>query len=484
MNIREIIAKNNIAGISADSKEIHESYIFVAIKGEKHNGNDYIHDVVQKGAKIVITDSQEDFDKYHQIFNLIKVKNSRRALAEFAAEIYSDIPNNLLAVTGTNGKSSVVDYIGQMASMIGEKAATIGTLGIKKYLDNKSELYKNTGLTTIDVSILGKELEYLSGNGFNICAMEASSIGLDQYRLYGRNFKVAGFTSFTQDHLDYHGNMKSYLDAKLKLFSEHQDESSIAIINSDITEYTEIARFLTQINRRFITYGKNGDCKIIIEKSDIDGQFFLLKYNGFEYKIHTKIIGEFQIGNIVLALLMLENIGFNLEDLAKLVPNLSAPNGRLERICESKMRIFIDYAHSPDALENVLFELKKAIMGTDSKLWLVFGCGGDRDKIKRKIMGEIASKMADFPIVTDDNPRSESPELIRKEIISGMQNYIEIADREQAISHAIYNMDESDILLIAGKGHEEYQITKNGTFFFSDKKTAEKFAKIRKNGGR
>jgi UDP-N-acetylmuramoyl-L-alanyl-D-glutamate--2,6-diaminopimelate ligase len=479
MNIQNLIKTYKIIGVTSNSKEVRKNFAFVAIKGEKFDGNNYITQAIDNGACLIITESDEFFKKYNNKCKIIKVENARKTLAEFASEIYKKIPNNLLAVTGTNGKSSVVHYIGQLASYMSYRASTIGTLGIKKYANNNIVIHKDTGLTTIDVCELGRQLEDLYKDSFDICAVEASSIGLDQYRLYGRKFKVAGFTSFTQDHLDYHLNMKSYLSAKLRLFSQHQDETGFAIINSGIDDFSEIVKFLKENSRRYITYGKNGDCKILIHKSDINGQEFSIKFNDQEFNAFTSVIGEFQVGNIVLSILMLNQIGFDLEKLIQQVPKLSAPDGRLERTENSGLgsKIFIDYAHSPDALENVLKELKKTMKNNDFKLWVVFGCGGDRDKIKRPLMGEIALSYADCRIVTDDNPRTENPEEIRKEIIANREGFIEVGDRREAISFAIKNMRENDILLIAGKGHEDYQIIGDKKLFFSDKDCAMEILK-------
>ncbi len=478
MKYNELLKEYKISEVTSNSKKIRNGTAFVAIKGEKFDGNNFIEEAINAGVSLIFTERKDIVEKYKNIIPVFYTPNARKSLAEIASAIAAEVPTTLIAVTGTNGKTSTVHYIAQMLSSMGHKTATIGTLGINLYHNpNYIEFIENTGLTTADSVQFNKQLEKLKKEGVDNCVIEASSIGLDQYRLYGRKFKVAGFTSFSRDHIDYHKSMETYLDAKLLLFDEYLEDGAIAVINSEISEYKTIESFLKQIKRPFISVGRDGEFKLNFNSGKADGQEFSIAYKGDQYSVNTKILGGFQAENIAISIAMLESIGYDIQQILSSIKFLTSPPGRLERVADEGYgsSIFIDYAHTPDALENVLKELQKIAKLKGSKVFAVFGCGGDRDKGKRKLMGEVASKYADIIIITDDNPRSENPEAIRKEILEGASGAIEIAGRREAIKYAIDNMGNNDIVLLAGKGHEDYQIIAGVSYKFSDKEVAREF---------
>lgn len=480
MNLIDLTYKHKIKDITYNPEEVTEDIAYVEITGSKMGGPESVKQALAKGAKLIFTGSQDIFNEFYKLTSIELVENPRKTLAELATLFYPWSPDNLIAVTGTNGKSSVVHYIANLLYLKNIKSSSIGTLGSKTYdPETKTEDTRNVGLTTPDSISFNKELNWLKTKEYDYCAIEASSIGLDQFRLYGRKFKVAGFTSFTRDHLDYHKTMESYLESKLRLFSEYMDKDSIAIINNEIEVLPTIIKFLEKHKRKYLTYGLEGDISYKIIDHSLDGFIFSLKYQNKEYHFESSIISKCQIANIVLSIASLVCCGFELEAIEPYVKDLKAPPGRIERISDSGQgaRIFVDYAHTPDALENILKEMKEVTSANSSKLIVVFGCGGNRDKTKRPLMGEIAANNADIVIVTDDNPRLEDPADIRKEVLSGCPvingiEFFEIGDRKEAISFAISKMTPNDILVIAGKGHEDYQIIGETKTKFSDREVA------------
>ncbi len=476
MKYKKLLTQHKISDVTSNSKEIKIGSAFVAIKGGEFDGNDFIEDVIRAGVNLIFTERDDLIEKYKDIIPVIYTDNPRKTLSSIATELVGKVPSNLIAVTGTNGKTSTVHHIAQLLSCMGHKAATIGTLGVNLYHDvNNIELSENTGLTTAGSTEFNKQLAILKEKGVDYCIIEASSIGLEQYRLYGRKFKVAGFTSFSRDHIDYHKTMDDYLKAKLLLFSDYLEDEAMAVINSDMQEYDKIAHYLDGIKKNYVSAGSHGDFQVKLLPGNVDEQEFNLLYKDASYRLKTNILGNFQVSNIALAVAMLCSIGYGIGQILPYIPDLTSPPGRLERVSNKGWgaSVFIDYAHTPDALENVLKELKEISLLQKGKVLVVFGCGGDRDKGKRKLMGEVASKYADIIIITDDNPRSEPPEVIRREILEGAIRAIEIAGRREAIKYAIDNMKKEDVILIAGKGHEDYQIIGNMTCKFSDKETAK-----------
>jgi UDP-N-acetylmuramoyl-L-alanyl-D-glutamate--2,6-diaminopimelate ligase len=471
--LEAIFKELEITGLCCDSRKIRPGDAFVAISGESYDGNNFINVAIESGAEVVITDNltiaSGNFNN-----KIIYVENARIALSVLAGIFHPKLPEYLIAVTGTNGKTSIVAYCRQLYTLLNQRAASIGTIGIEcDFIEQK--LYSQQNLTTPDPLTFRSALHNLATNNINYVAFEASSHGLDQERLYGIKVNVAAFSSFSQDHLDYHKTMDSYLEAKLKLFKSNLLADSIAVISSEVEQLDYIKDFLAQNNVNFLTIGARGDVLINPIRSSMMGQEVNFTYKGTKYNFSTEIIGGFQSSNLLIAAFLVHKTGFTLEEVVAQLPKVKAVLGRLERVTSNKhsFHIFVDYAHTPDALKNSLNELRK-IKSTNGKLKVLFGCGGNRDNSKRGLMGAIASKLADEVIITDDNPRKENPGQIRREILQTAQGAIEIPGRQEAITKVISELQRDDILLIAGKGHENYQIIGDNIIEFNDASIAKK----------
>ncbi len=473
--IENLFKKHNIKGISCDSRNIKPGDAFFAIKGEKIDGNHFINEAL-KTAEIVFTSDANRKEK-----KVFYTRNMRLAVAIAAGIIYPSLSANLVAVTGTNGKTSVVSYIYQILKLLGQEAATIGTIGINSTIKLEEKFLQELpqSLTTTDSITFRKILNELAEKRVNNVIFEASSHGIAQRRLGDIKAKTAGFTSFSQDHLDYHKTMENYLEAKLQLFRDNLEEKGEVVINSEILDSTYgdfVRNFFTKHRIRYFVIGKNGNIKIKNINSSITGNIVDFEYNKKNYTFTTNIIGSFQAVNLLIAAKMTANLGFNFDHTVEVLEKVTAVTGRLQRIgsLESEFQVFVDYAHTPDALEKSLLELRNIKAQEVGKLYVVFGCGGDRDASKRQLMGQVACKLADYVVVTDDNPRSENPEKIRLDILKGAIGAQEVEGREIAIKSTIAKLKKNDILLIAGKGHETYQIIGNRTLFFSDIEIARK----------
>lgn len=478
--IKGYLQRNNIKNISCDSRSVKAGDAFFAIRGLAFNGNDYIDEAIAKGASLVITD---DISKAETNDKIKYVEDARLALGLAAEILYPGKPKHIMAVTGTNGKTSIVEYVRQIISKLGKACASLGTLGVKieghHNLQQEIDKIINPGmnLTSFDVITFYKILNLLAMNGIDYLIFEASSHGLDQNRIGSIKVESAGFTSFSQDHLDYHKDMESYLKAKLKLFANHLMPGSEAVIYSQIEYGNKIKDFFNEKQIKYSEVGEGGDIAIMNIDSDLYGQNIQLRYQDMLYEFQTDIIGSFQLINLLIAAKLVNNVGFEPERVIKALSSVKAAPGRLERATNinSAFQIFVDYAHTPDALKNALQELKKIKYHT-SKLYVIFGCGGDRDKNKRSIMGQVASEIADYVVVTDDNPRTEDPAIIRKDILTHLRKDVyEIPDRELAIFETMQKLQSGDILLISGKGHEEYQIYGTSKKYFSDVETVKKY---------
>ena len=368
------------------------------------------------------------------------------------------------AVTGTNGKTSTAYFCTQIWQLLGKKSASIGTIGIAT---GDGLAYGATGsMTTPDPVKLHEILANLSNDGITNLVMEASSHGLDQCRLYGVNVKAAAFTNITRDHLDYHGTFEKYLAAKLRLFEIMHE--GVAVINADIPKAGQIIQLCEERGHKILSIGKNGSYIILNDAIRTSvGQQISFEIAGKLYNINTRLIGEFQAYNLLTALALVIGCGANTDEAVAALAKVEEVPGRMQGVGVGGevARVYVDYAHTPDALEKALDVLRPYAV---NKLWVVFGCGGDRDKGKRPQMGEVAARCADVLVVTDDNPRTEDAAVIRKEIIAACPEAKEIADREEAIKYAILNMSEGDVLLIAGKGHEKTQIIGDNKLAFDD----------------
>jgi len=456
--------------LSQDSRQIKKNYLFFAVKGTEFNGERYILDAISKGAKAVIC-SQKCQIETNQI-PIIKVKNIFAVIIEACKIFYSKKPKNIIAVTGTNGKSSVAEFYYQLLTIQKIPVASIGTLGIKI-----KNIIKKTKLTTLDIISLHRELSEIKKQGINHVILEASSHGLVQGRLNGLEFKTGIFTNFSQDHLDYHKNMKNYLEAKLILFSKLLKKKQYVISDNQIKTFKKLKVISKKKNLILLSIGKNNtniEIKSLIAKNN--SQQLSFKCNKKNYTIEVDLIGIFQIKNLMMSLLAAKISGLSLIKMLKNIKKIKEVNGRLEliKILPNQTKIFIDYAHTPDALETSLKTLKEHY---GVKPDVVFGCGGERDKKKRTMMGRISEKNADEIYITDDNPRNENPKSIRRMITSGFRNrekFHNISSRIKAIKKAIINSKPNGIILIAGKGHETTQIYKNKILNFSDKKVIKK----------
>jgi UDP-N-acetylmuramoyl-L-alanyl-D-glutamate--2,6-diaminopimelate ligase len=458
MIISEII--NKIKGVTPNSRNVKQGYCFVAIKGDSFDGNNFINDAIEKGATIIIS---EAIHKPISGVHFIKVDDARLALSYVASKIYSKQPKYTVAVTGTNGKTSVSYFYKQIMELLSYKSAYIGTLGVSAY-DNNSKC-----LTTPDTVDIHKILNQLAQDEYEAVCMEASSHGLLQNRLANVRFSAAAFTNLSQDHLDYHSNMDNYFEAKMLLFSQMQN-NSIAVINADIAEYNKIKNICIDKKHKIISYGKADEATLKIENiKAIDGiQYVSFYYQNEIYNLKLNIMGEFQVYNVLCAIGLVLGSGIYMKEIISIIDKVVAAPGRMEVVNNKDKVIVIDFSHTPDALEKALLSLKSVVT---NNLIVVFGCGGMRDKEKRPIMGSIACKLADKVIVTDDNPRNESPDIIRQEIIKGCnKEAVNIGGRLQAIKYALDIMEKGDMLLIAGKGHETRQILADKEIEFNDLK--------------
>ena len=459
--IAQLLTEYKITGINFNSKKIKKGEAFFAIKGLSFDGNNYVKEALQSGAALIFSDSE--FYKNREDLPIIYVEDVRTALTIAAEVFYPKNPENLIAVTGTNGKTSVVSYCQQLFTLLGKKSASLGTIGLvcsKQEITDKFNDEQYKALTSTDILTFRQIVDYLAAHDINSLAFEASSHGLEQKRLGNLTVQAAAFTNFSQDHLDYHGTMDSYLEAKLKLFSNHLRKDGLAVISSDIAEIDRIKDFLSQRNIDHLTVGKTGEVKIYSADQSISGQNIVFSYQGKNYNFKTEIIGSFQASNLLIAASLVCKFGFSLDEIIEKIPHVKAVKGRLDRVTASSdpFQVFVDYSHTPESLEKALIELKKIKTARDSRLVVVFGCGGNRDASKRPLMGKIADIHADIKIVTDDNPRFEDAAAIRSQIIAAVPSAKEIGDRRLAIISAVNMLEEGDILLIAGKGHEDYQI--------------------------
>jgi UDP-N-acetylmuramoyl-L-alanyl-D-glutamate--2,6-diaminopimelate ligase len=450
-----------VSGVTADSRTVKPGDVFVAIAGGKTDGARFIDTAVAAGAVAIVAERAPPMPLPSGIA-FMRVANARRAIARIASKIFPRQPRMIAAVTGTSGKTSVAAFTRQIWAANGHRAASMGTIGI---VSPRGESYG--ALTTPDPVGLHRSLDTLAGDGVTHLAIEASSHGLDQYRLDGLRIAAAGFTNITRDHLDYHQNFEAYFAAKLRLFAELLPRGAAAIINVD-HEHADAVRNAAQARGLAITtVGRNGSgIRLLDSARDGFGQKLQLEHERKVYRIRLPLVGEFQAENALVAAGLAIATGDEAGAVFAALERLDGAKGRLERVGESRNApIFVDYAHKPDALAKALEALRPYAAG---RLLVVFGAGGDRDRGKRPLMGAVAAAKADRVIVTDDNPRSEDPAAIRAAIMAAAPHAIEIGDRREAIRRAIAELRPGDILLIAGKGHETGQIIGDRIMPFSD----------------
>jgi UDP-N-acetylmuramoyl-L-alanyl-D-glutamate--2,6-diaminopimelate ligase len=455
-------ASVEIAGITADSRKVKPGYLFAALQGVANDGRAYIDAAIKAGAAAVLTDDRPG----DWAVPAIRAAEPRLVLAKAAAAFFPQQPGIVAAVTGTNGKSSTVDFLRQVWVSMGRKAASMGTLGA---IGPSGVI--DLGHTTPDPVAIHETLHKLAGEGVSHAAMEASSHGLAQYRLHGVKLAAGAFTNLTQDHLDYHKDFDDYRRAKMKLFSELLPKGAPAIVNADSPELDAFEAVAKQAGLKTFTVGWRGrNLRISEALPRGTGQDLVIQWGEGainERTIHLPLIGEFQALNALCAAGIAMALGDDVHAVLEGLTTLKGVHGRLELVgqTEGKAPVFVDYAHTPDGLNVLLRAARPHVRG---KLIVVFGCGGDRDATKRPIMGDVARRLADEVIVTDDNPRSEDPTLIRAAIRKGAPDASEIGDRAAAINEGVRRLKPGDALLIAGKGHETGQIVKGVTIPFSD----------------
>lgn len=486
---------NEVSGISSDSRQIKEKTLFVAIKGKSFDGHNYIQEVINKGVQIIVVDENAVLENIPENVQIIKSTETRLSYAYLCGEYYKPVPEKILTVTGTNGKTSTVEFCRQILSNGNIKSASLGTLGTivddKKFTSSKLAEVVNNDLTTMDAKLLGQTLNELAKDKVSVAIVEASSHGISQFRLDGIKPISAGLTKITSDHLDYHGTWENYRDAKIKLFSRLISENSWAILPKEDVNAETIRTICKKRKINIINYGyknsghDNPEILCFGSKETLTGTIYKFKLHDTAFQVELPVWGGFQSENLMTAMGLALTVGLSDSSIINSIKHCRSSEGRMQLIAYHNQggRIFVDFAHSPDALLKVLTVALNSLKGM---LWLVFGCGGDRDKKKRPIMGSIAQRFANRVFVTDDNPRNEDPALIRKNILSGTNNdenklgikICEIPERESAIAKSIKSMSFSDTLIIAGKGHEKYQIIGNESQLFDDCLIASKYAKI------
>ena len=456
-----------ITGLTSDSREVKQGFLFAALPGKKNDGRSYINAALEAGAAALLVPEDTDLEGVSGI-PVIVDENPRRRFSIMAANFYPRQPVMIAAVTGTSGKTSTVQFARQLWEILGHRSASIGTLGIVS-----PRLEKYGSLTTPDPVSLHKDLNELAQEGVERLAMEASSHGIDQYRLDGVHVRVAGFTNLSRDHLDYHSNMVEYLTAKSQLFSRILPSNGVAVLNSDAPEYDFLAKIAKDRGQRIIDYGSNANELRIVDVAPMPhGQRLSLNIMGKPRDLELPLAGRFQVWNAMCALGLVIGSGDKPEAAAESMSSLQGVRGRIELVGhhpKNGAAVYVDYAHKPGALETVLEALRPHVDGgKGGKLVAVFGCGGNRDRGKRPMMGEIAQRLADRVIVTDDNPRDEDATFIRSEVMAGCPTAQEIGGRAEAIRAAIHELHEGDVVVIAGKGHEQGQIVGSEILPFDD----------------
>lgn len=453
-----------IGAITADSRAVTPGAIFAALPGARVDGRAFIAEALARGAVAVLVPRDMTWPEGVAPVPLLRAATPRRALALIAARLAGGAqPETVAAVTGTNGKTSVVSFLREIWARAGFAAASLGTLGLVA-----AGFPPGPSLTTPDPVALAATLKALAAAGISHLAMEASSHGLDQYRLDGVRLAAGAFTNLTRDHLDYHGAMAAYRAAKLRLFADLLPTGAPAVYASGLERETReaLAAIAARRRLRLLSVGEGGDVIALERVTPLpDGQEIAIRAEGARHTLRLALAGRFQAENALLAAALALALGA--DDALAALPHLAGVRGRMERVAAlaNGAAIYVDYAHTPDALARVLEALRPHAGG---RLVVVFGAGGDRDRGKRPLMGEVAGRLADRVIITDDNPRGENPALIRAAIRAACPNAAEIGDRRSAIAAAIEGLGAGDLLVVAGKGHEQGQIVGTETIPFDD----------------
>jgi len=463
----------DIVGVTEDSRKVEPGFIFIATPGLKMDGRTFINDAIQKGAVAVLLPEGSDAPSG---VTSVFTSDIRRETAVFAAAFYARQPETILAVTGTSGKTSTAQFVRELEQALGHVSASIGTLGLV------TEAGTHYGsLTTPDAITIHRILADCVAQGITHVSFEASSHGIEFKRLECVTWKAGAFTNLSRDHLDHYETMESYFEAKKGLFSRLLPKGAAAVLNADIPEFEPLNAIVKERGLRLISYGKNAkDLRLVEVRPDTRGQVLSIEAFGKKKEILLPVMGSFQAWNSLCAAGLVIGGGEDADATLDALSKVSVVPGRLQFIGRSDRggEVFVDYAHKPGALENVIRAMRSYVAAhSGAKLGVIFGCGGNRDKGKRPMMGDLAQKQADWVVVTDDNPRNEEPSVIRAEILSGCadrSNVVEIGDRAKAILEGINKLNAHDVLIIAGKGHEPGQIVKDVVLPFDDAEEARK----------
>ena len=456
-----------VTGFAIDHRKVARGTVFGAFKGSRFNGEDFIADAIGAGAVAVVARPEATVQGALHIADA----EPRRAFARLAAKFFAPFPETVVAVTGTNGKTSTVELTRQLWRMAGHHAASIGTLGVTTADDQVS-----TGLTTPDIVTFLSNMAGLAREGVTHAAFEASSHGLSQYRTEGLPVRAGAFTNLSRDHLDYHGTMEAYLEAKLRLFTEVIDEDGAAVVWMDDAASARVAELASERGLRLLTVGTKGETLKLVKREPTQlGQTLTIEAEGKSFQVKLPLIGAYQAANALTAAALVFATGGALTQTLENLSRVQPVRGRLERAAISKAGapIYVDYAHTPDGLRAAIEALRPHATG---RLITVFGAGGDRDRGKRPEMGAVAAELSDRVIVTDDNPRSENASAIRKDVLAGAPSATEIGGRREAIAAAIGEAGAGDIVLLAGKGHEQGQIVGDKVLPFDDVSVARECA--------
>lgn len=446
--------------VKIDSRKITKGDIFVCIKGSNVDGHDYIEDAIKNGASKIISEKDLNIDIPFEVVN-----DTQKWLNQYMINNYSEKINklNIIGITGTNGKTTTCFLTYQMLNKLKAKTAYIGTIGF--YIPEEKEITLPN--TTPNILDLYELLLTAFDKGCKNVVMEVSSHALHQKRVAGIKFKIGAFTNFSEDHLDYHQTMEEYLNSKLLLLKQLD---GVMIVNSD----DKASQKFIKTYPKTISYGKSGNLKINSYKDMYTKTVINFTYNNKDYEVKTNLKSDFNVYNYLLALLIINNLGSSIEEIISITKDIYPPKGRCEQIKVKNALAVVDYAHTPDAVEKIIRAFNKHKEG---KIMTIIGCGGDRDPYKRPIMGKIATDESDYVIFTSDNPRTENPNLILEDILKGVikDNYEVLVDRRIAIKRGLDLLNDNDILLILGKGHEDYQIIGREKKHFSDKEEVEKY---------
>jgi len=457
----------DVTGFAIDHRKVSPGTVFGAFRGARVNGEDYIAAAIAAGAIAVVAAPEAQVEGVPHLAS----DEPRRLFASLAAGFYGPYPQALVAVTGTNGKTSTVELTRQIWRMMGHNSASIGTLGITTAVDQVS-----TGLTTPDIVTFLTNLAGLVKEGVNHVAYEASSHGLAQYRSEGPRVSAVAFTNLSRDHLDYHGTMDHYFAAKMRLIDEVVASDGTVVIWADDPRSAEVVGHAKARGLNIMTVGEQGEAMKLVSRTPTQlGQTLLIEAQGETHKINLPLIGAYQAANALTAVALVLATDGDLKQVLGLLARVQPVRGRLERavITKAGAPVYVDYAHTPDGLRAAIEALRPHTRG---RLITLFGAGGDRDAGKRPLMGEVASELSDVVIVTDDNPRGEEPPVIRAAIMAGAKDAIEIGGRRDAIAAAIAQAGPDDIVLLAGKGHEQGQIIGDRVLPFDDVTVARECA--------